>query len=120
MPLILVADDDPLALQVVTHRLGNTGFKVVAVTAGIQAIDVTHNVSPDLIILDAMMPGKDGFAVLRELKSGSSTAHIPVLMLTARRTEQDIVATLDAGASDYLIEPFNVDELFSRVMRLLK
>jgi DNA-binding response OmpR family regulator len=120
MPLILVADDEPLVLQVISHRLESRGFKVVAVTDGLQAINATHNFSPDLIILDAMMPGQDGFAVLKELKANTITARIPVLMLTARRTEKDIVAALNAGAADYLVKPFNVEELFTRVKRLLK
>ena len=119
MARILVVDDDPLIIQLVSHKLNHRGFEVLIAEDGHEALERVHSTHPDLIILDAMMPGLDGFAVLRQLKSHPETAGIPVLMLTARKTEQDIVSGLSQGAADYLIKPFMPEELVSRVRRLL-
>jgi len=119
MPLILIADDEPLVTQLVSHRLNTRGFEVAVVGDGIQAIASARRLRPDLVILDAMMPGLDGFAVLKTLKEAPETAAIPVLMLTARKGEKDVVGALTAGADDYLVKPFIPEELVTRVKRLL-
>lgn len=75
---------------------------------------------PDLLVLDAMMPALDGFAVLNALQEDNELKALPVLMLTALRGEQDIVTALDQGASDYIVKPFLPDELISRISRILK
>jgi len=118
-PLIVVADDDELLRSLVEFKLRGRGYDVVPAQDGEEALKLVAIHVPDLIVLDAMMPGRDGFAVLRQLKSDAKLADIPVVMLTARRLESDIVGALQAGASDYLIKPFSPEELAARVARLL-
>jgi DNA-binding response OmpR family regulator len=120
MPLILIADDDPLVTQLVSHRLKTHGFNVVTVEDGRKALEAAYDMRPNLIVLDAMMPELDGFAVLKELKANRETKNILILMLTALSDEKNVVGALDAGADDYLVKPFIPDELISRVNRLLK
>lgn len=119
MPTILIVDDDPLLIDVISHKMRLQGFDVVAVENGVDALRQAKDRRPDVIILDAMMPGFDGFSVLRELKAAPETADIPVLMLTAKKTERDVVAGLSLGAADYVTKPFSPAELYTRVARLL-
>jgi len=119
MPTILIVDDDPLLIAVISHKMRFHGFDVVAVENGVDALREARDKRPNVIILDAMMPGRDGFSVLRELKSAPETAGIPVLMLTAKKTERDVVAGLSLGAADYVTKPFSPAELYTRVTRLL-
>lgn len=86
---------------------------------GAEAMDRVAEAVPDLIVLDAMMPAPDGFEVLRLIKEDKALRHIPVLMLTSRKEEQDIIAALEIGASDYIVKPFNPDELVARLSRLI-
>jgi DNA-binding response OmpR family regulator len=86
---------------------------------GQQALDMARAEQPDLIVLDAMMPVLDGFAVLNELQDDEALKDIPVLMLTALRGEKDIVGALSKGAADYMVKPFLPDELNSRITRIL-
>jgi DNA-binding response OmpR family regulator len=118
-PLIVVADDDELLRSLVEFKLKARGYNVMAARDGSEALKLIATHTPDLIVLDAMMPGQDGFAVLRHVKSDPRLAGIPVVMLTARRLESDIVGALQAGASDYLIKPFSPEELAVRIARLL-
>ncbi|MEI7607793.1 MAG: response regulator [Rhodospirillaceae bacterium] len=119
MPTVLVADDDPLLVEVISHKLRRKGLEVLVARDGVEALRRTREDRPDLVVLDAMMPGLDGFAVLRELKKGPDTAAIPVLMLTARKTERDVVSGLSQGAADYVTKPFQPAELVTRISRLL-
>ncbi len=116
---ILVADDNPLVTQLLAHRLGSRGFNVVAVEDGVKAVEAAHRLMPDILVLDGMMPGLDGFAVIKTLKADDTTASIPILMLSSLKGEKDIVGALNAGASDYLVKPFIPEELVLRVKRLL-
>ncbi len=117
--LILIADDNPLVTQLVSHRLGSRGFEVVTVGDGIQAVAAARSLKPSLLVLDGMMPGLDGFAVIKTLKEDPETAEIPILMLSSLKGEKDIVGALTAGAADYLVKPFIPEELILRVKRLL-
>jgi len=119
MPTILIVDDDPLLIDVISHKMRFLGFDVITVDNGVDALPLARERRPDVIVLDAMMPGLDGFSVLRELKKQPTTAGIPVLMLTAKKTERDVVAGLSLGAADYMIKPFSPAELHTRVVRLL-
>ena len=119
MPTVLVADDDPLRVEVISHKLRRKGLEVLVARDGVEALQRARDDRPDLVVLDAMMPGLDGFAVLRELKKGPDTAAIPVLMLTARKTERDVVSGLSQGAADYVTKPFQPAELVTRITRLL-
>ncbi|CUW41610.1 putative chemotaxis regulator CheY [Magnetospirillum sp. XM-1] len=117
---VLVADDNPLVTQLLAHRLGSRGFNVVAVEDGVKAVEAAHRLMPDILVLDGMMPGLDGFAVIKTLKANDATASIPILMLSSLKGEKDIVGALSAGASDYLVKPFIPEELVLRVKRLLE
>lgn len=117
---VLVADDNPLVTQLLAHRLGSRGFNVVAVEDGVKAVEAARRLNPDILVLDGMMPGLDGFAVIKTLKADDATASIPILMLSSLKGEKDIVGALSAGASDYLVKPFIPEELVLRVRRLLE
>jgi CheY-like chemotaxis protein len=117
--IILVADDDPLILDLLEHRLVRRGYRAVLARDGREALDLVAQCRPDAIVLDAMMPAVDGYEVLRRLREQPATANTPVVMLTARRQEQDIVGALTLGANDFIIKPFIPEELLSRLARLL-
>ncbi len=119
MQTILVCDDDELLLELLTHRLGARGYHVVAAGDGGAAVRQASECDPDAIVLDMMMPVLDGQQVLQRLKADPATADIPVIMLTARRQERDIVGALELGADDYLVKPFIPEELMSRLARLV-
>lgn len=116
---VLIADDDPMLVKLVEYKLTHDGFEVITAADGEQALAAAKSAQPDLVILDAMMPGLDGFEVLRRLKEDPSTREIVVVMLTARRLEHDIVGGLKIGAADYIVKPFLPDELLARVRRLI-
>lgn len=119
MQTILVCDDDELLVELLTHRLGSRGYRVVVASDGGAAIEQAAICGPDAIVLDMMMPVLDGQQVLRRLKADASTTDIPIIMLTARRQERDIVGALELGANDYLVKPFIPDELMSRLARVI-
>jgi DNA-binding response OmpR family regulator len=119
MSSILVVDDDPLIRTLVEHKLRLRGFEVVSAESGEDGLKQVAVKRPDLIVLDAMMPEIDGFEVLRRLKEDAATATIPVIMLTARKQESDIVSALSSGARDYLVKPFMAEELIMRIRNLL-
>jgi DNA-binding response OmpR family regulator len=119
MSSILVVDDDPLIRTLVEHKLRLRGFDVVSAESGEDGLKQVAVKRPDLIVLDAMMPELDGFEVLRRLKEDAATATIPVIMLTARKQESDIVSALSSGARDYLVKPFMAEELIMRIRNLL-
>jgi DNA-binding response OmpR family regulator len=119
MSSILVVDDDPLIRTLVEHKLRLRGFEVVSAESGEDGLKQVAVKRPDLIVLDAMMPELDGFEVLRRLKQDAATATIPVIMLTARKQESDIVSALSSGARDYLVKPFMAEELIMRIRNLL-
>ena len=118
-PQVVVADDDELLQQLVVHKLSQAGYQTRCVENGEALLAEVASRAPDLIVLDAMMPIMDGFEALRHLRASPDTLAIPVIMLTARRGEQDVVQALSLGASDYLSKPFMPDELVLRVRRLL-
>lgn len=114
---ILFVDDDPALAAMVERELGMTGYRVLHAMTGPEALPLHDRHRPDLVVLDWMLPGMDGLAVLRELRRQSAT---PVLMLTARSEEADRVIGLELGADDYLAKPFSVRELLARVRALLR
>lgn len=117
---ILVCDDDDLLVELLSFRLGARGFEVVVARDGGEAVRLAADERPDAIVLDAMMPVMDGHAVLRQLRERPETAKTPIVMLTARRQEQDILGALQLGASDYLLKPFIPEELITRLNRLMQ
>src|SRR5262245_44101059 len=115
---VLVVEDDPHVREAVERALRFEGYDVYTAVDGNDGLLQVEAISPNAIVLDVLMPGTDGLAVCRILrKRGNST---PILMLTARHEVSDRVAGLDAGADDYLVKPFALDELFARVRALLR
>lgn len=117
--LVLVADDDEDILALVQLRLSRSGFEVIVARDGQEALQLAQDRHPDLAVLDWMMPKATGLEVLRAIRADSATADIPVVLLTARASENDIQEGLDAGAVDYIAKPFSPQELAARVHDIL-
>ena len=118
MQRILVVDDDASVTSVLKRGLSYAGFIVEAANSGADALNLARERYPDLVILDVMMPGMDGLAVLQRLRFADP--HLPVLLLTARDAPADQVAGLEYGADDYVVKPFTFDVLVARVRALLR
>ncbi|MCX8132208.1 MAG: diguanylate cyclase [Clostridia bacterium] len=118
---ILIVDDEPVNLQVLTNQLSLKEYSVTAVSNGIEALNLIHGADPgfDLVILDIMMPRMSGYQVCRIIREKHSLLELPVLMLTAKSQLEDITAGFEAGANDYLAKPFDKAELLARVNTLL-
>jgi DNA-binding response OmpR family regulator len=117
MPTILVVDDEPSIVELATLYLQSDGFQVLAAGSGPEALATARATSPDLIILDIMLPGLDGWEVCRRLRSQSQ---VPIIMLTARGDPVDRVVGLELGADDYVVKPFHGRELVARVRAVLR
>lgn len=117
---ILVVDDDVETLRLVGIMLQRQGYQIITAANGSQAITLTNLERPDLIILDLMMPDMDGYTVTREIRSNPRTSHIPILMFTAKSQVDDKVIGYDAGADDYLVKPFHMEELLARLRALIR
>lgn len=113
--MILIIEDNQTQQNIMQVFLKNYGFQLISAYDGVEAFRVLENIIPDLILLDVMLPGMDGFEICRKLKANSRTAEIPVIFITALRNQQDIIAGLQAGGADYLGKPFNQEELIARV-----
>ncbi|MBW1614399.1 MAG: response regulator, partial [Deltaproteobacteria bacterium] len=118
--VILVVDDEKDIVELVRFNLERDGFKVIPSYNGEDALILVKNQLPDLIILDLMLPGMDGLEVCRILKKDSSTFSIPIIMLTAKGEEADIVVGLELGADDYITKPFGIKEMIARVKTVLR
>ena len=116
---LLVCDDDELLLELLHHRLSAKGYTVRLARNGREALEQIRSNPPDAMVLDAMMPLVDGYEVLRQLRAMDGMADVPVIFLTARKQEQDIVEALALGASDYIAKPFIPEELVARLSRLV-
>jgi PleD family two-component response regulator len=112
---ILLIDDDPLVRRIVIKTLTAAGYQVTEASSGVEGLAFAKREPPDLILLDLMMPGMDGFEVCKQLRQNSPTANIPVLMLTALDQTEAKVRGLQTGADDYITKPFNLDELQTRI-----
>jgi two-component system, OmpR family, alkaline phosphatase synthesis response regulator PhoP len=117
MPRILVVDDEPAVLNLLVYNLGKAHYQVMTATNGRQALEIAGQASPDLILLDLMLPEIDGLDVCRELRR---TSKVPVIMITARGEEIDRVVGLELGADDYVVKPFSVRELMARIKAVLR
>jgi two-component system phosphate regulon response regulator PhoB/two-component system alkaline phosphatase synthesis response regulator PhoP len=117
---ILVVDDEPAILELVSEALKRQGFRLDTASDGDTALEKAETTLPDLILLDLMLPKLDGWEVCRRLKNQASTKRIPILMLTARRDEREVIAGLEIGADDYMKKPFSLGELVARVKALLR
>ncbi|HML39425.1 MAG TPA: response regulator transcription factor [Bellilinea sp.] len=114
---ILIIEDDEAIVRVLQRSLAYEGYNVDAAMDGEEGLGKARDVSPDLVILDWMLPGMDGLEVCQRLRAGGN---VPILMLTAKDTLMDRVHGLDAGADDYMVKPFQLDELLARIRALLR
>ena len=121
-PQVLVVEDDDHIAQVLRFMLERQGYRVTHLADGRAASEhiATAATAPDLILLDVMLPYIDGFEIVRLVRERADWAAVPVLMLTAKNTERDTVRALDAGANDFVIKPFQPNELLARVRRFLR
>ena len=117
---ILIVDDEDGILELVRYNTEKVGYKTICVGCGEDALNKTRELIPDLIILDLMLPRIDGLDVCRILKSDNSTNMIPILMLTAKGEDDDIIKGLEIGADDYVSKPFTVKVLLARIKSLLR
>ena len=120
MSTVLVADDEKLMRELLEFRLTQRDFNPVLASDGREALQRLEDSEPDAVVLDMMMPVYDGLEVLRRMRASERHVNTPVIMLTARRGEKDIVGALELGANDYLVKPFMPEELLARLSRLLK
>jgi DNA-binding response OmpR family regulator len=118
-PLVLVADDDPDILNLVTLRLERDGYEVLFARDGEDALEQAFERLPDLALIDVSMPRLDGYEVTERLREHESTRTIPIILLTARVQETDVARGMRAGADDYVTKPFSAQELRSRVQAAL-
>ena len=119
MAAVLIADDDPIARELLIFRLEAEGFEVTAAEDGPGALAAARASVPDIAVLDVHMPGMSGFDVCRMLRTDPATSDLPVIMLTASVQESDVATGFDVGADDYLAKPFNPRELVSRIEAVL-
>ena len=117
--VVVLADDDAMIRELVTRRLARRGFLVHVASDGEEALEAVRTHLPDAAVLDWMMPGKQGDAVVAELRADPATADIPLILLTARAGEHDVLAGFDAGADEYLTKPFDIEELDETLRRLV-
>ncbi|MEU3606228.1 response regulator transcription factor [Streptomyces sp. NPDC035033] len=115
---ILVVDDEPAVREALRRSLAFEGYATREAVDGVDALAAMESYAPDLVVLDVQMPRMDGLTAARRIRAAGST--VPILMLTARDTVGDRVTGLDAGADDYLVKPFELDELFARIRALLR
>ena len=111
-------DDEPEAVELVEFNLKKAGFDVITAADGAQALKKARSAQPDLIVLDLMMPEIDGLEVCKRLKAEGRTAQTPIIMLTAKGEDADVVTGLELGADDYVVKPFSPMELVARLKRL--
>ena len=116
--IVLVVDDSPDTLRMLTDAIEDAGMTVLVAREGAQALAMITRVTPDVILMDAVMPGMDGFETTRQLKHDKGLAHVPVIFMTGLSETGDIIKGLNAGADDYLMKPFSFAELVARVAAL--
>jgi two-component system phosphate regulon response regulator PhoB len=117
---LLIVEDEESILELLDYNLSKEGYDVSEVRSGEEALEAARSGSPDLIVLDLMLPGLDGFDVCRILKGDPKTTGIPIVMLTAKGEESDIVAGLELGADDYVTKPFSPKVLVARIRAVLR
>jgi two-component system alkaline phosphatase synthesis response regulator PhoP len=116
---ILVIEDDPATSRLVDYSLRHEGYQVITASNGLEGVRKALSESPDLVILDVMLPGMDGFEICHRLRSEPTTAHLPILMFSAKAQEIDKETGIKVGADDYLTKPAAPAEIVSRVEKLL-
>ncbi|SLN10932.1 Phosphate regulon transcriptional regulatory protein PhoB [Roseovarius gaetbuli] len=119
-PTVLLVEDEPAQREVLSYNLEADGFRVLTANNGEEALLIVAETPPDIIVLDWMMPNVSGIEVCRQLKTRSETRAIPIIMLSARSEEVDLVRGLETGADDYMVKPYSVVELLARVRAQLR
>lgn len=117
---VLVIEDDDIVARTIERSLRGDEFRVTLTHSGVEGLKTARRRPPDLVILDIIMPGMDGYTVCREMRSDPLLADIPILFLTAKIKDEDKIAGFNAGADDYLCKPFNVDELVLRIQAIIR
>ena len=117
---ILIVDDEEDILELVKFNLTKEGYKTMLAATGEQALEITQNNRIDLIVLDLMLPGIDGLEVTRIIRNNPETQTIPIVMLTAKGDESDIITGLELGANDYISKPFSLKELIARLRNIFR
>lgn len=117
---ILIVDDEEDIIELIKYNLKSEGYTILTAMTGEAAIKIAKNFRPDLLVLDLMLPGIDGLEVTRHLKKEDATMDIPIVMVTAKGEESDIVAGLELGANDYISKPFSPKELTARIRAILR
>lgn len=117
---VLIIEDEETLVENLADKLESEGFDVLTATDGETGLDKIRAEMPDLIVLDIMLPGLDGLSICRMVRHDNATAHIPIIMLTARGTEVDKIVGLESGADDYVVKPFGLGEFLARVRALLR
>ncbi len=117
---ILVIEDDEIVSRTVERCLRGSENRIRVASSGIEGLQAARRETPDIVILDVILPGMDGYAICKELRNDSILSDVPVLFLTARTRDEDKINGLSAGADDYLCKPFNIDELLLRIQAILR
>ena len=118
--MIWIVDDDSTIRDIEIYTLNSTGFEAKGFASGAPMFEALKTEHPDLIVLDIMMPGDDGITILKKLRGNPTTKDIPIIMATAKGTEMDMITGLDTGADDYLVKPFGIMTLVSRIKAVLR
>jgi DNA-binding response OmpR family regulator len=117
---ILIVEDDDIVIRTIERCLRGSDFRVTLANSGVEGLQTARRILPDMVILDVIMPGMDGYTVCREMRADPILKDVPVLFLTAKAKDEDKITGLTAGADDYLSKPFNLDELILRVRAILR
>lgn len=117
---VLVIEDDEIVARTIERSLRGEEFKITVANSGVEGLKIARKLIPDIVILDVVMPGMDGYTVCREMRADPTLADVPILFLTAKIKDEDKIAGFNAGADDYLSKPFNIDELILRVRAILR
>lgn len=113
--IVLIVDDSPQTLGFLTEALEQAGYSVLIATSGAAALNIAERITPDMVLMDAIMPGMDGFETCRRMKSGTAAAQVPVIFMTGLTETEHVVHALECGGIDYLTKPINIDELRARI-----
>jgi two-component system, OmpR family, response regulator RpaA len=117
---ILIVEDDEIVAKTIERCLRGNEYRVRVANSGVEGLQAARRETPDLVVLDVIMPGMDGYTVCREMRQDAMLNEVPILFLTAKTKDEDKIAGLTAGADDYLGKPFNVDELLLRIRAILR
>ncbi len=117
---ILIVEDDPALSEMLTYNLGSAGFETTLTADGDEAVAVILDETPDLVILDWMLPNLSGIEICRQIRANADTRRLPIIMLTAKGEDTDRVRGLNTGADDYVVKPYSPNELIARVQALLR